>query len=47
MNWMKELVSTCIVCKKEIYCLDGFINGVVSEDKQGILCFDCAEETND
>ncbi|MFT4417143.1 hypothetical protein ACLM5H_25210 [Fredinandcohnia humi] len=41
---MKELVGTCSACGKEIYCLEGFINGVVSDDKKGMLCFDCAEE---
>ncbi len=41
---MKELVGNCAECDKEIYCLEGFINGVVLEDKKGILCFDCAEE---
>lgn len=44
---MKEFVGTCKDCEKEIYCLDGFINGVVLEDKKGILCFDCAEENQD
>ncbi|MEH7235504.1 hypothetical protein [Bacillus sp. JJ1562] len=41
---MKEFVDTCKECEKEIYCLVGFINGVVLDDKKGILCFDCAEK---
>ncbi|WP_275695582.1 hypothetical protein [Fredinandcohnia quinoae] len=41
---MKELVGTCSGCGKEIYCLEGFFNGVVSDDKKTIKCFDCAEE---
>lgn len=41
---MKELVGNCCTCKKEIYCLEGFLNGVVSE--QGLLCFNCHDEAN-
>lgn len=43
-NSMKELVGSCSECGKEIFCLEGFINGVVLEDKSGMKCFDCAEE---
>lgn len=39
---MTELVGTCVGCKKEIFCLDGFLNGVVTEEKE-IFCFDCYE----
>ncbi|WP_172799222.1 hypothetical protein [Bacillus sp. FJAT-29814] len=40
---MRELVGTCKCCNKEIYCLDGFFNGVITEEKQ-IYCFDCHEK---
>ena len=39
---MKELVGSCKCCGKEIYCLDGFFNGVITENKQ-TYCFDCHE----
>lgn len=38
---MKELVGMCSNCNKEIYCLDGFINGVVINNSGKLLCFDC------
>lgn len=37
---MKELVSHCIRCSKEVFCTDGFLNGHVL-DNQNVLCFDC------
>ncbi|WP_256464135.1 hypothetical protein [Halobacillus amylolyticus] len=40
---MQELVGNCRQCGKEISCLDGFLNGVVGEDKT-LYCFDCADE---
>ena len=40
---MEELVGICHQCGKNLYCLDGFFNGVKTED-QKTLCFDCAEE---
>ncbi|SUV07408.1 Uncharacterised protein [Cytobacillus firmus] len=30
---MKELVGCCAVCGKDLYCLDGFFNGVHNEKK--------------
>ena len=39
---MKELVNTCSKCGKELYCIDGFFNGVHTEDQQA-FCFECAE----
>jgi hypothetical protein len=42
---MKELVGNCCKCQKEIYCLDGFFNGVV-QDKQ-VYCFECIDLSND
>lgn len=40
---MKELVGFCRKCGKEIFCLDGFFNGV-HLDAEHIHCFDCFEE---
>lgn len=40
---MQELVGYCISCNKQVFCQDGFINGVVLEDKT-LLCFDCSEK---
>ncbi|WP_394231691.1 hypothetical protein [Niallia oryzisoli] len=40
---MRELVSTCCKCGKDIYCLDGFFTGVYTDEME-TLCFDCAEE---
>jgi hypothetical protein len=37
---MKELVGYCTLCSKEIYCLDGFFNGVQSDDRK-MYCFEC------
>ena len=39
---MKELVGTCSCCGKDIYCLDGFFNGVITDEKQS-YCFTCYE----
>ncbi|WP_279326308.1 hypothetical protein [Bacillus litorisediminis] len=39
---MKELIGPCTVCGKDIYCLDGFLNGVIQEDGT-VVCFDCNE----
>lgn len=40
---MRELVGSCIRCKKDVFCTDGFFNGYVLE-KHNILCFECKEE---
>lgn len=40
---MKELVGTCHVCEKEVYCLDGFLNGVVN-DEGVLICFECVKD---
>jgi hypothetical protein len=37
---MQELVGHCKECGKEIYCRDGFLDGIVLEDKS-LICFDC------
>ncbi|WP_180960286.1 hypothetical protein [Neobacillus cucumis] len=39
---MKELVGVCSECGKEVYCLDGFLNGVHTPNKE-LYCFDCFE----
>jgi hypothetical protein len=39
---MKEIVGSCVDCHKDVYCMDGFLNGVKEDGK--LLCFDCADE---
>ncbi|WP_263862290.1 hypothetical protein [Bacillus aerolatus] len=39
---MQERVGTCEKYGKELYCLDGFFNGV--QEKEGVFCFECAEK---
>jgi hypothetical protein len=39
---MKELIGACKNCGKDIFCLDGFFNGVITEKKE-IYCFECNE----
>lgn len=42
-EWLlRELVGICKCCNKDIYCLDGFLNGVLTEEKE-IHCFECYE----
>ncbi|MFF2484523.1 hypothetical protein [Paenibacillus sp. NPDC058071] len=38
---MKEFIGYCALCKKPLYCLDGFLDGIVRDDKSAI-CFVCA-----
>lgn len=40
---MKELVGSCIRCKKDVFCTDGFFNGITL-DHGNILCFDCRDK---
>jgi hypothetical protein len=40
---IQELVGTCSVCHKNVYCLDGFLNGVISEAKE-LFCNECSDE---
>jgi hypothetical protein len=40
---MRELVGNCIKCGKEIFCLDGFFNGVLLKGNT-IYCFDCVKK---
>jgi hypothetical protein len=38
---MEELVGHCESCKRPVFCLNGFLDGV---NEQGILlCFPCAD----
>jgi hypothetical protein len=39
---VKELVGSCESCGKEIFCLDGFLNGVHKDGR--VLCFECEVE---
>ncbi|WP_449621874.1 hypothetical protein [Robertmurraya sp. Marseille-Q9965] len=39
---MIELVGTCIRCNKNVYCTDGFLNGITLGGGR-ILCFSCKE----
>ncbi|WP_169823963.1 hypothetical protein [Bacillus marinisedimentorum] len=39
---MKEFVGKCDQCGKDIYCLEGFLNGV-KDDSGKLLCFSCAD----
>ncbi|MDP4551413.1 hypothetical protein Q9251_11025 [Alkalihalobacillus macyae] len=39
---MKERVGECANCHKPIYCLDGFLDGVISENR-ALYCFSCKD----
>jgi hypothetical protein len=39
---MKELIGSCLSCSKEVFCLDGFFNGVHT-DQNELYCFECYE----
>lgn len=40
---MKEWIGNCKSCGKDIYCENGFFNGVVLPAHE-YLCFDCEEQ---
>ncbi|WP_179281435.1 hypothetical protein [Paenibacillus sp. XY044] len=40
---MREWIGKCRDCGRDIYCENGFLNGVVLED-QSLKCFGCAEQ---
>lgn len=44
---MKELIGNCSICNKEVFCLDGFFNGIIQDKDKKILCFECAENDQD
>lgn len=39
---MREHVGVCHVCKKDIYCIDGFLNGVIDDEGQ-LTCLECSQ----
>lgn len=43
---MKELIGQCKSCGKNIYCEDGFFNGVLLPGHQ-YLCMDCDEKEHE
>lgn len=38
---MEEYLGRCSECGKEIYCRDGFLEGIHENDR--LYCFECAE----
>ncbi|MDA8353972.1 MAG: hypothetical protein M0Z65_12525 [Firmicutes bacterium] len=40
---MKEKVGVCIDCGNTVFCLAGFLNGVVLKEGR-LRCFDCDRE---
>jgi hypothetical protein len=42
---MREKVGSCVRCNADLFCDNGFFQGVVLEDGKSI-CFDCAEKEN-
>lgn len=43
---LDELVGHCELCGKQILCQNGFLNGIVREDKC-LICFDCSDNDED
>ncbi|WP_164908552.1 hypothetical protein [Halobacillus litoralis] len=39
---MKEWVGVCANCADDIYCKNGFLEGVINEDRT-LICFSCDE----
>lgn len=42
----KEFVGICGVCEKNIYCHNGFLEGIVQEDHT-LICFSCQSKINE
>ena len=42
---MREYIGLCSHCGNEVFCLDGFFNGTLTDDKN-IVCFDCQSSQN-
>jgi hypothetical protein len=42
---MQELIGFCKYCHKPVYCLDGFFDGVILENRE-ISCFQCDNKLN-
>lgn len=40
---MREEVGKCSNCEKIIYCLDGFLDGMITENKI-LYCFSCVKQ---
>jgi len=40
---MREHIGYCSICQKEIYCMDGFLNGVIINSTTLLECFSCNE----
>jgi hypothetical protein len=40
---MVEEVGVCTMCNKTVYCIDGFLNGMLN-DQSELLCFHCFDE---
>ena len=38
---MQERVGQCEVCGREVFCLNGFLDGVAENGR--LHCFDCAD----
>ncbi|WP_459994017.1 hypothetical protein [Priestia megaterium] len=34
---MEEFIGSCTICKKEIYCINGFLNGLIQPDGYGVF----------
>lgn len=41
---MEEFIGGCIICKKEIYCINGFLNGIIHPDGT-LRCFSCDKDS--
>jgi hypothetical protein len=37
---MQELIGQCDVCKKELYCMDGFFQGEMDSTGK-LFCYSC------
>lgn len=42
MILMKELVGSCVSCGRDLFCIDGFFEGFILDDKN--LCINCYEK---
>lgn len=38
---MRELIGQCEICHKDIFCLNGFLNGVHKNNH--LYCFECID----
>jgi hypothetical protein len=43
---MQEHVGSCHMCDKDIFCLDGFLDGMLDEEGR-LTCFECSNIEND